>query len=93
MAHFLVEVELTAKPTEDEVLEQRAFLEKITKERSLLLAGVLPERPGKGMGIVKAPSIEAAKAIYNEAPLYKKGIIGWTLTEIQLTYGLAVGLE
>jgi uncharacterized protein YciI len=93
MPHFLVEIEFKAVADQEDLLKQRAFLERITNERSLLLAAVFKERSGKGMAIIKAPSIEAAKALYSEAPLAKKGIIGWTMTEITPSYGIAAGLE
>ena len=93
MAHFLVNIEFKAPADQESLLEQRAFLERLANERSLLLAAVLPNSPGKGVAIVRAPSLDAAKAIYDEAPLFKKGIIGWAMTEITLTYGIAAGLD
>ncbi|SIO48921.1 hypothetical protein SAMN05444172_2350 [Burkholderia sp. GAS332] len=93
MAHFLVEIQFKAAADQQDLLEQRAFLERITNDRSLLLAAVLPQTPGKGLAIIRAPSIEAAKAIYSEAPLFKKGIIGWSMTEIAPTYGIPALLE
>ncbi|MGF6601323.1 uncharacterized protein YciI [Paraburkholderia sp. GAS448] len=92
MAHFLVEIQFVAAAEQQDLLEQRAFLERIANDRSLLLAAVLPQSPGKGLAIIRAPSVEAAKAIYNDAPLFKKGIIGWTMTEITPTYGIAANL-
>ena len=93
MNHFLVEIEFKTVPDQEDVERHRAFLERITGEGSLLLAAIVKKGPGKGMAIIKAPSAEAAKAIYSEAPLAKKGVMGWTVTEITLTYGVAVGLE
>jgi uncharacterized protein YciI len=90
MPHFLVRVEFKAKADQADLVEQRAFLERITKERTLLLAAMLPEEPGKGIAILEAPSIDEAKTMYSAAPLAKKGIIAWSLSPITLTYGVAL---
>jgi len=92
MAHFLIEVQVKGKPNQDVMVEYRAFLARITQERALLLAGTLAT-PGKALAIVKAASAEAAEALYSEAPPAKHGIVNFTVTEIALSYGIAVGLD
>ena len=93
MAHFLIEVQVKGKPNQDVMAEYRAFLARITQERALLLAGTLKVTPGKALAIVKAASAEAAEALYSEAPTAKHGIVNFTVTEITLSYGIAVGLD
>ena len=93
MAHFLIEVQVKGKPNQDVMAEYRAFLARITQERALLLAGTLAVTPGKALAIVKAASAEAAEALYSEAPPAKHGIVNFTVTEIALSYGIAVGLD
>lgn len=87
MPHYLVNVEFKKPAEEADLLLQKAFLERVTAEKSLLLAAMLPEKPGHGIAILEADSKEAAIALYSEAPLSKKEIIGWTMTQLVLTYG------
>jgi hypothetical protein len=35
-------------------------------------------------------SIENAKALHGEAPLFKKGIIAWSMSPLTLTHGTAL---
>lgn len=91
MAHFMVRIEFKAKASDADLLEQRAFLERITSNGTLLAAAILPDEPGKGIAIIQSPSIEDAKAVYAEAPLFKKGVIGWSMSPLTLTYGTALG--
>jgi uncharacterized protein YciI len=90
MAHFIVRIEFKAKAGDADLFEQRAFLERITSDGTLLAAAILPDEPGKGIAIIEAPSIEDAKALYAEAPLFKKGIIAWSMSPLTLTYGTAL---
>ena len=93
MAHFMVRIEFKAKASDADLLEQRAFLEKITSDGTLLLAAILPEEPGKGVAIIQAASLDAANALYTGAPLAKKGIIAWSMSPLTLTYGSALGAK
>lgn len=92
MPQFLVEISFVAAPDESGVSEQRAFLERLTSDGTLLLAAVLPEKPGKGIAIVSAKSLDAARAIYDEAPLFKRGVMEWTMTSLNPTYGAFVAM-
>jgi uncharacterized protein YciI len=87
--HFLVELTVTGTIAEATLIAQRAFLKKMTEEGRLVLAGSLPDRPGRGVLILRADSLEDARAIYSEAPIVKAGLIDWVLGEIKVTYGSA----
>jgi uncharacterized protein YciI len=87
--YFLVELTVTGTIEEATLIAQRAFLQKMTEERRLVLAGSLPDRPGRGAAILRAGSLEEARAIYREAPFVKAGLIDWVLSEFKVTYGIA----
>ena len=53
------------------------------------MAGSLPNRPGRGAAVLRAGSLEEARAIYSEAPFVKAGLIDWVLGEFKVTYGIA----
>jgi uncharacterized protein YciI len=87
--YFLVELTLTGTITDAALTAQRAFLQKMTEEGRLVLAGSLPDRPGRGAAILRAGSLEEARALYSEAPFVKAGLIDWILGEFKVTYGIA----
>ena len=87
--HFLVELTVTGTIAEPALIAQREFLQKMTEEGRLVLAGSLPDKPGRGAAILRADSLEEARAIYSEAPFVKAGLIDWVLAEIKVTYGIA----
>jgi uncharacterized protein YciI len=87
--HFLVELTVTGIIAEPALIAQRAFLQKMTEEGRLVLAGSLPDKPGRGAAILRADSLEEARAIYSEAPFVKAGLIDWVLGEFRVTYGIA----
>jgi uncharacterized protein YciI len=87
--YFLVELTVTGTIAEATLIAQRAFLQKMTEEGRLVLAGSLPDRPGRGAAILRASSLEEARAIYSEAPFVKAGLIDWVLGEFKVTYGIA----
>jgi uncharacterized protein YciI len=87
--YFLVELTVTGTIVEATLIEQRAFLRTMTEEGRLVLAGSLPDRPGRGAAILRAGSLEEARAIYSEAPFVKAGLIDWVLGEFKVTYGTA----
>jgi uncharacterized protein YciI len=87
--YFLVELTVTGTIAEATLIAQRAFLQKMTEEGRLVLAGSLPDRPGRGAAILRAGSLEEARAIYSEAPFVKAGLIDWVLGEFKVTYGIA----
>lgn len=89
MRYFLVELTVTGTIVEATLIEQRAFLRTMTEEGRLVLAGSLPDRPGRGAAILRAGSLEEARAIYSEAPFVKAGLIDWVLGEFKVTYGTA----
>ena len=89
MRYFLVELTVTGTIAEATLIAQRAFLQKMTEEGRLVLAGSLPDRPGRGAAILRASSLEEARAIYSEAPFVKAGLIDWMLGEFKVTYGYA----
>src|ERR1700674_1789989 len=87
MRFFLVELTVTGTIEEATLIAQRAFLQKMTEEGHLVLAGSLPNRPGRGAAVLRAGSLEEARAIYSEAPFVKAGLIDWVLGEFKVTYG------
>jgi uncharacterized protein YciI len=89
MRYFLVELTVTGTIAEAALIAQRAFLQKMTEEGHLVLAGSLPDRPGRGAAILRADSPEDARAIYSEAPFVKAGLIDWVLSEFKVSYGIA----
>jgi len=89
MRYFLVELTVTGTIEEATLIAQRAFLQKMTEEGHLVLAGSLPNSPGRGAAVLRAGSLEEARAIYSEAPFVKAGLIDWDLGEFKVTYGIA----
>ena len=63
MRYFLVELTVTGTIEEATLIAQRAFLQKMTEEGRLVLAGSLPDRPGRGAAILRAGSLEEARAM------------------------------
>jgi uncharacterized protein YciI len=89
MRYFLVELTVTGTIAEATLIAQRAFLQKMTEEGHLVLAGSLPNRPGRGAAVLRAGSLEEARAIHSKALFVKAGLIDWDLDEIKVTYGIA----
>ena len=89
MQYFLIELTVTGNIEEVTLAAQRAFLQKMTEEGHLVLAGSLPNKPGRGAAVLRADSLEDARAIYSEAPFVKAGLIDWDLGEFKVTYGIA----
>jgi uncharacterized protein YciI len=89
MQYFLIELTVTGTIEEVTLIAQRAFLQKMTEQGHLVLAGSLPNRPGRGAAVLRAGSLEEARAIYSEAPFVKAGLIDWDLGEFKVTYGIA----
>jgi uncharacterized protein YciI len=90
MPHFLVEISVVAAAEASDVLAHQAFLQRITDDQNLLLTAQLPDKPEKRIAILKAASIDEARSIYEEAPLVKKGVLEWTISNLKLTFGTAV---
>lgn len=91
MPHYLVDISFRGPPSETLMGEQKAFLEALTKSRSLLLSAAC-ERPGTSLAILIAPSLDAAKAMYDAAPFAQADLIDVAVSEIRPMFGLAVGL-
>lgn len=87
MQHFLVHIAMIGAPDETALKEHKQFLDELTREGILRLAGILPDQAGKGIAIISAPTLEAATLAYGEAPLSKRGLIEWTVEALTPTYG------
>jgi uncharacterized protein YciI len=92
MGHFIVRIKVKGTVEESDTAAQKAFLGALTKDKRLVLAGTLPETPGQGMAILRASTIDEARALYSNAPLLKRDLIDWTISELNVTFGL-VALE
>lgn len=90
--HFLVELTLRGPLADEDLQAQRAFLKRLTEEARLMLAAIVPDRPGTGMAILQAGSLDEARACYAQAPVVTRDLVEWSIREIKLTAGLANGL-
>jgi uncharacterized protein YciI len=91
MPHFLVEIVVERALGGADLADQRAFLNAAVAEGRIVLAGSLPERPGKGIAVVQADSAAEARVFYQRSPLVERGLISWTLTELRIAVGQSPG--
>jgi uncharacterized protein YciI len=84
---FLVDITLTGTIEAALLDRQRAFLARLTEEGDLVLAAVLAEAKGRGVAVLKAASMEQARAIYARAPVVEAGKANVEINLLRLTAG------
>ncbi|MCH9827260.1 MAG: hypothetical protein K0U79_05880 [Gammaproteobacteria bacterium] len=85
--HFLVDLSLKSALEPSELQEQRDFLQGLTLQGRLLVAGVAPAIQGRGLAILVANSLEDARAVYADAPVVRIGKASVEVNEFRITSG------
>jgi uncharacterized protein YciI len=91
MPHFLIELVLDGPLPESDLLAQRAFVADLTNSGRLIISGVRLDRPGHGLAVLEAASLEAALAAYRAAPVIAAGLADFTAAPFRITGGSAAG--
>ncbi|MEC9358167.1 MAG: hypothetical protein VX836_09900 [Pseudomonadota bacterium] len=86
--HFLVDLSLKSALEPSELQEQRDFLQGLTLQGCLLVAGVAPAIQGRGIAILAADSLEDARAVYADAPVVRIGKADIMVNEFRITSGI-----
>lgn len=66
---------------------QRAFLSELRRDGVLVMAGRFADTRGGGMSILRAASLEAARALFSTSPLVRRDLVDWEVREWTVTVG------
>jgi uncharacterized protein YciI len=86
--HFTVQLTFPrGAPEPDERDAQREFLKGLLEEGTLRLAGVFTDERGGGLAILRADSLDDARATYDRSPLVQAGRVDLDVRELNVTWG------
>lgn len=87
--HFVVQLTFPrGAPEPEERAAQQAFLKRLLEDGTLMLAGVFTDERGGGLAILRADSLDDARAIYDRSPLVEAGRVDLDVREWNVTWGL-----
>jgi uncharacterized protein YciI len=89
--HFVVNLSFRdGGPPPEAMQSQRAFLNDLLGEGTLVMAGRFADAGG-GMSILRADSAEAARERFSSSPLVRGDHVEWELREWTVTVGAEAG--
>lgn len=87
-SHFVVTLSFPDGPPDPEQRDaQRAFLDSLVQDGTLLAAGVFADDRGGGMSLLRASSLDDATSRFSKSPLVEAGVVSWDVREWQVTKG------